>query len=98
MQIVSCGGSAEAYTTTGRNRFTVRQLLAPVEQTALLCNMTYLPPYVIYGTHRLDKKAITGAALGYVSFLHRLCSSEVLDFGQFKAMQHMNEWLNLETT
>lgn len=98
MQIVSCGGSAEAYTATGRNRFTIRQLLAPVEQTALLCNMTYLPPYVIYGTHRLDRQAITGAGLLYVSFLHRLCSAEVLDYEQFKELQHMNEWLNLETT
>lgn len=72
MQIITCGGTAEAYNTTGRNRFTLRQLLAPIEQATLLCNMTYLPPYVIYGTHLLDKHAITSAALSYVSFLHKL--------------------------
>lgn len=54
----SAGGSAEVYRAEGRNRFTVRQLLAPIEQTALLCGMTYLAPFVVHGTHALDVEGI----------------------------------------
>jgi len=43
--------------TAGRyNRFTIRELLAPFEQTARLCRMEYLPPFVVQGTHQLNIK------------------------------------------
>ena len=42
------GGPEEAYRVEGYNHFTVRQLLAPLEQTANLCGMTYLPPFVLH--------------------------------------------------
>ncbi|MEP7257735.1 MAG: NAD(P)H-dependent oxidoreductase [Flavitalea sp.] len=55
---ISCGGPREVYAHTGRNRFTVRELLAPFDQTAFLCHMTYLPPFVVHGTHRLNDNGI----------------------------------------
>ena len=45
---LSAGGPEKAYTEKGYNHFTVRQLLAPLEQTAILCGMKYLPPFVLY--------------------------------------------------
>ncbi|MBT8399663.1 MAG: NAD(P)H-dependent oxidoreductase, partial [Rhodothermia bacterium] len=51
ISLISTGGTAEAYRRDGYNRFTIRQFLAPIEQTVLLCGMDYLPPYVIHGTH-----------------------------------------------
>ena len=42
------GGPEEAYRTEGYNHFTVRQLFAPLEQTASLCGMTYLPPLILH--------------------------------------------------
>jgi glutathione-regulated potassium-efflux system ancillary protein KefG len=51
--LVTTGGKESAYRKEGLNRFTMRQLLAPIEQTARLCGMDYLPPFVIHGTHRL---------------------------------------------
>ncbi len=58
LSAISTGGTAEAYGREGHNYFTVRELLAPFEQTARLCGMEYLPPFVIQGTHQLDKQAI----------------------------------------
>lgn len=46
---ISTGGPSSAYQRSGYNYFTVRELLAPFEQTARLCNMTYLPPFVVPG-------------------------------------------------
>jgi glutathione-regulated potassium-efflux system ancillary protein KefG len=50
LSAVTTGGSEAAYCTGGHNRFTVRQLLAPIEQTARLCRMEYLAPFVVHGS------------------------------------------------
>ena len=43
----------------------MRELLAPIEYTARLCGLDYLPPYVIHGTHRLDDADIAREAEAY---------------------------------
>jgi glutathione-regulated potassium-efflux system ancillary protein KefG len=62
---LTTGGAERAYGPEGFNRFTLRQFLAPVEQTAVLCGMVYLPPFAVHGTHRLDAASIERAALEY---------------------------------
>lgn len=66
---LSTGGRAEAYCSEGYNRFTVRQLLAPIEQTAQLCGMRYLPPFIVYGTHQLEPDQIAASAARYRALL-----------------------------
>lgn len=53
---LTTGGDKEAYCQKGYNHFTVRELLVPFEQTARLCGMEYLPPFVVQGTHRLQER------------------------------------------
>lgn len=50
LSAITTGAREEAYCSAGYNRFTIRQLLAPIEQTAMLCGMRFLPPFVAYGT------------------------------------------------
>ena len=69
---LSAGGRETAYQHGGHNRFTVRELLAPLEQTVTLCGMHWLPPYVVHGTHRLDDREVEQAAEGYGELLRRL--------------------------
>ena len=64
---ISAGGSEAAYCAEGQNRFSVRQLLAPIEQTARLCGMDFVDPFVVYGTHALDAAAIDAAAATYAA-------------------------------
>lgn len=52
--VLSTGAPSAAYTPGGHNRFTVRQLLAPYEQTARLCGMRYLAPFVVPGALRME--------------------------------------------
>ncbi|MFT5465133.1 MAG: glutathione-regulated potassium-efflux system ancillary protein KefG [Verrucomicrobiales bacterium] len=56
-QAITTGGSEDAYTPEGSNRFTIRQLLAPLEQTCTLCEMTYLAPFIVHGTHEINSEA-----------------------------------------
>lgn len=53
LSAITTGGSKQAYFRGGDNYFTLRELLAPFEQTARLCGMEYLPPFVVQGTHQL---------------------------------------------
>jgi len=46
---LSAGGSADAYRAEGYNHFTLRELLRPLEQTAMLCGMHYLAPFALFG-------------------------------------------------
>jgi glutathione-regulated potassium-efflux system ancillary protein KefG len=48
LNAITTGGSADAYQPEGRNRFTLRQLLTPFDQTAHLCGMRYLAPFVVH--------------------------------------------------
>jgi glutathione-regulated potassium-efflux system ancillary protein KefG len=65
LSALTTGGGEGAYSHDGLNRFTVRELLAPIEQTVRLCGMEYLPPFVVHATHRLDASGIERAAAEY---------------------------------
>ncbi|QFU76922.1 flavodoxin family protein [Halioglobus maricola] len=46
---ITAGGTENAYHREGFNHFEVRELLVPLENTAGLTGMHYLPPYVLFG-------------------------------------------------
>lgn len=72
LSAISTGGGEEAYGPEGLNRFTIRQLLAPLEQTARLCGMEFLPPFVVHGTHRLPPDELERHAADYRAVLEGL--------------------------
>ena len=55
MNAVSTGGDAEAYRPQGHNRFPLEQLLSPMNQTAHLCGMGWLQPFVVYSGRRMSR-------------------------------------------
>lgn len=77
LSLITAGGGAAAYEPEGYNRFTIRELLAPIEQTARLCRMEYLPPYVIFGTHRMTGEDIERAAERYRHLLLGLAEDRI---------------------
>ena len=44
----TAGGAERDYAADGLNHFPIRTLLTPLEQTAQLCRMRYLPPLVLF--------------------------------------------------
>ena len=90
LNAISSGGRKEAYAKEGRNRFTIPQLLAPFEQTARLCNMTYLPPFVIHGTHRLEQADIELYAVQYEQLLIALASDRITP-EEWSQVSYLNE-------
>jgi glutathione-regulated potassium-efflux system ancillary protein KefG len=72
MSAISTGGRKEAYQSEEEQKLSFRQLLAPFEQTATLCRMNYLPPFVTHGTHLLDESGIGKAASVYAKVIGTL--------------------------
>ena len=87
---ISCGGRRESYQGDGMNKLTVRQLLGPLEQTARLCNMTYLPPFVIHGTHKLNLPDIELYGLQYAQLLIALRNDRISD-AEWQAVNYLND-------
>jgi glutathione-regulated potassium-efflux system ancillary protein KefG len=70
---ITAGGSEHAYRHEGHNHFTIRELLAPFEQTARLCGMHWLPPFVVHGSIHLTAAAeIERTAADYARVLAAL--------------------------
>lgn len=65
LSAITAGGGEQAYTRGGPNGYTIREFLIPIERTAALCGMTYLPPFVVFGTHALDDTQIEAHAADY---------------------------------
>ena len=65
----TAGNVADAYTATGNNRFSVRDLFLPLYATAHRCGLPVSNPFVVYEADRLDDISRKEAALRYGLFL-----------------------------
>lgn len=90
---ITCGGPRQVYTAEGRNRFTIRQFLAPFDQTAVLCGMNYLPPFAVHGTHRLLPPDIEACATQYRRLLLAFTQNRIAE-DQWRMADYLND-LNL---
>ncbi len=52
LSAISTGGDQALYGAKNRNRFSVAELLSPLNQTAHLCGMAFMEPFIIYGARR----------------------------------------------
>ena len=89
LSVISTGGGAQAYQPDGYNRYTMRTFLTPLEQTARLCGMEYLPPFLIQGTHRLSEADIAQAAALYHETIIAL-RDEQLDLDAARQQEILN--------
>jgi glutathione-regulated potassium-efflux system ancillary protein KefG len=92
---VTIGGTKEAYTAGGHNKFTIREFLIPFEQTANLCKMIYLPPFTVHGTHLLTKKDLANYTRLYQALLEKLAQGK-FDIKTIQKYSYLNDWLAKE--
>jgi len=90
MTAITTGGRKEAYSTADSDRYSIRQLLAPFEQTVHLCRMDYLPPFVVHGTHLLEKEDILKAGSEFRTILQALHDG-IIDNDEILNREYINE-------
>jgi glutathione-regulated potassium-efflux system ancillary protein KefG len=88
---VTTGGPAAAYHRHGYNRFTIRELLAPFDQTAHLCGMHYLAPFVVSGALRIaGDREVLPHRIAYRRLMEVLCDDRI-DVARAAAAEHLND-------
>lgn len=90
MNVITSGGTFEIYQKDGKNRFTYRELLAPFDQTAFLCQLKYLPPFIIPGANRISAENLEEFAINYLEILNFLQSPN-LDVDKLMKINYFNE-------
>ena len=88
---ISAGGNDNAYQTSGFNHFSIRELLRPIEQTATLCGMVYLPPFALFGSRTaLEDGRIDRHIEAWRDLLRKLHRGEV-DIGAVADADKIND-------
>ena len=72
LPVVTTGGARDAYREEGSNHFRLRTLLSPLEQTASLCSMRFLPPFALFSAH---DSATDGRGDAHIAAYLRLLSA-----------------------
>jgi len=91
---LSAGGAEAAYRAEGFNHFTIRELLHPLEQTALLCGMTYLPPFALFSSRTaVDEGRVDQHVADWVRVLEAL-RDDRLDVATAQNLPMLNGDLN----
>ena len=70
--VITSGGSQEAYQPGGYNKYDIHDFLRPFERTAELCHMIYWPPYWVHGVHRMETAHIAQYSEQYRNLLTAL--------------------------
>ena len=95
--VITTGGSEDAYQHEGHNRLTMKELLAPIQQTVALCGMRYLPPFVAHGTHGMTQEERESHGRDYVRLLNAILD-ETFDYESAMAATRLNANLDLLIT
>lgn len=70
---ITAAGASSDYQKDGFQRYDIRTFLTPLEQTARLCQMNFLPPYLLFSSlHATTDGRIEQHAIGYRRLLEAL--------------------------
>jgi glutathione-regulated potassium-efflux system ancillary protein KefG len=95
LNALTTGGPEATYAATGRNRYPLREFLLPFDQSAHLCGMKYLAPFIIYGAQ--DYSTAEAAAPWISQYTQLLADlvAERVDLEQVSALARINSNLSL---
>jgi putative NADPH-quinone reductase len=91
--VLSAGGKEEAYKAEGYNHFTIRELLAPIEQMSALTGMNYIAPLALFGSRTAqEENRIDQHVERYKTLLNALVS-DTLDIEAAASLIKLNSAL-----
>lgn len=94
LQVISTGGNEAAYGPEGHHGHSLKQFMLPFEQTAKLCNMQYLSPFVVHGTNQLTELQLDQYTERYAALLQTL-QADQLDLQQAQQLAELNDLIAL---
>ncbi len=89
---ISSGGPRESYQKEGFHGYTVHEFLRPFQRTSTLCNMIYLPPFFVHGSHRISDEDLNKHAQMYHDVLKKL-SQASYNSDELLNENYLNDWI-----
>jgi glutathione-regulated potassium-efflux system ancillary protein KefG len=94
LNAITTGGPEAAYRKGGYNRFTMRELLAPWDQTAHLCGMKFLAPFAVHAALKISGDAdLAASRAAYVRLIEAL-RDDRLDLERAAAAENLAQNLD----
>jgi putative NADPH-quinone reductase len=63
---ISTGGPADAYQAGGYNHYSMSELMKPLQQTANLTGMQFLPAFILHGAVQATPQQVEQSAVDYI--------------------------------
>ncbi len=92
LNVVTSGAPDAAYTSRGMNSYSIRELFRPFEQTAKLCGMTYLPPFILYQARFAARSDGLAAHIDAYKALLGALEQDDFDIKAAERAQHLNDY------
>lgn len=93
LPVISAGGAEAAYQEDGYNHFSIRELLRPLEQTAIFCKMQFIAPFVLFAARTaVEEGRLTGHLSKWEKLLNALVNNQ-FDLNKAKAVPHLSTQL-----
>jgi glutathione-regulated potassium-efflux system ancillary protein KefG len=89
LNAITTGGPETAYHRGGYNRFTIRELLAPWDQTAHLCGMRYLAPFAVHAALKVVSDDDMGECRSAYHTLLEALRDERIDLDRAAAVDNL---------
>jgi glutathione-regulated potassium-efflux system ancillary protein KefG len=96
-QVITTGGNRESFCDTGYDKYRISNLLEPFNQTAKVCNMEYLPPFVVHGTYKMGKEECNKNGVAYGDLLNYLQKNN-LEIAEILKYEYLNDWFSTKQT
>jgi putative NADPH-quinone reductase len=91
---LTAGGPEAAYCAEGYHHFSIRELLRPLEQMAILCGMVYLPPFALFGARTaVEEGRIDAHVAEWIRVLEAL-RDDRLDLEAARGLEKLNTRLD----
>lgn len=74
---ISSGGAGGVYQRMAYNQFSIAELLRPFEQTAALCAMPYLQPFLAQDANNMTEPELQANVKRYQQWLHNLLAGDL---------------------
>lgn len=91
---ITTGGKEDAYQTDGYLHFTIRQLLHPIEQMALLTGMLYFPPFALFGARTAEEENRIGTHVALWQKLLKALVQDKVDLARVQERELLNQCLD----
>jgi len=90
--VLTTGGHISGYRNGDFHNHTINQLLSPIRQTAILCKMRPLPPFVVHSTHAIEKSEVLHYKKDLLKLIERLKSNQI-DPEEVGSFEFINEYI-----